>query len=170
MGIKLQRMNHESITRCHDVMQPNTKSTAEHATYTHHVIANLKMIKPINIYSKDKVVNLQQRRYRIYALGGWGAKVNDFRIIFINTSTNETFESTKAFWPLQTHSYNRRAKRILIVDILQEGIYKVIFQSPESIELKWSNLFLINRIHSKIPNNEIDVLITTKLGVNPIID
>lgn len=128
------------------------------------------MIKPINIYAKDKVVSLQERRYRIYALGGWRAKVNEFRISFINTNTNETFQSVKAFWPVQTYSYSRRAKRILIVDILQEGNYKVIFQSPESIELKWSNLFLLNRIHSRLPNKEIDVLITTKLGVNPMID
>ena len=127
------------------------------------------MIRPININSKGEEINLIARKYRIYLLGGWGVNLGNFLISFKDKKTGEITKSKRAIYPVQAFSYRKRAKRILNVNITKQSNYEVIFENPESLKLKRSNLFLSNLFTKPISNEQIEILITGQLGDFPII-
>lgn len=125
------------------------------------------MGKPININSTEEIVDLKASRYRIYSLGGFGVNLNQFSISLKHIATDESIKCKKAFWPVQTYTFRKRAKRILIVDIPEEGRYEVLFDNPETLEIKHSNLPISSMFRKPLATDKIEILITEKLGVWP---
>jgi len=44
---RTESMKYQRITRCHDIMQPNTKAGAQHDAYTHHVMSHRNNSKSV---------------------------------------------------------------------------------------------------------------------------
>ena len=116
------------------------------------------MNKPINILEKEVEINLKARRYKIYVLGGFGVEVGDVSISLKNKETNEKITCKKAFWPVQTYEFNKRAKRVFIIDIPEEGKYEVLFFNPYSLKVKHDNLPIFSFFSYPIKTSEIQVL------------
>lgn len=116
------------------------------------------MNKPINILEKEVEINLKARRYKIYVLGGFGVEVGDFSISLKNKETNEQITCKKAFWPLQTYEFSKRAKRIFIIDVPNEGNYEVLFLNPYELKVKHNNLPLYSFFSYPIETSSIQVL------------
>ena len=127
------------------------------------------MIRPININNEGEEIKLSARKYRIFLLGGWGVNLGSFSISFRDKKTDEIIGCKRAIFPVQAYSYKKRAKRIFTVDIPKQSNYEVIFDNPESLIVKRSNLFLENLFAKPISNKHIEILITEQLGVFPII-
>ena len=98
------------------------------------------MGRPININSTEEIIDLKASRYRIYSLGGFGVNLNQFSISLKNIATDESIKCKTACWPVQAYAFGKRAKRILIVDIPEEGRYEVLFDNPETLRIKHSKL------------------------------
>jgi len=126
------------------------------------------MSKIININSKNEEINLGVGTYKIFLIGGFGITLNNFSISLINEKTNEKIESNKAFWPVQTYINGRRAKNILTININNSGQYKIVFNNPESIKVKKSNLKFNFFSNENILNENLELIITLKTGLFPI--
>lgn len=126
------------------------------------------MSKIININSKNQEINLEVGTYKIFLLGGFGITLNNFSISLISIKTNEKIESKKAFWPVQTYVNGKRAKKILTININNSGQYKVVFNNPESIIVKKSNLKFNIFSNETLLNENLEIIITLKIGLFPI--
>ncbi|MDT8413091.1 MAG: hypothetical protein RQ875_11545 [Vicingaceae bacterium] len=109
----------------------------------------MRVTRLININNKQEEIELKARRYRIYVLGGIFVNLGEFSISFKHKETNEITECQKAFWPVQTYAFGKKAKRIFIVDIPKEGQFEVIFNNPETLKVNKSNLIISRTL--KIP-------------------
>ena len=127
------------------------------------------MGRPININSEKEIINLKASRYRIYALGGFGVKLGRFSISLKNIETNEIVKCEKAFWPVQAFAFGKRAKRILIADIPKDGQYELLFNNPKTLKIKHTNLPISSLFTKPMGTENIEILITEKLGVYPIL-
>ena len=127
------------------------------------------MIRPININDQESIVDLQMRKYRVFILGGWKIRLNDFSMTIRNIETNENARIKKSFFPLQSFAYNRRAKRIFDVEVPAQGKYQINFQNPHSVEVRQSNLPFFSTFYPPRLNKELDILITTKSGFQTFI-
>ncbi|MDF1697576.1 MAG: hypothetical protein P1U56_17155 [Saprospiraceae bacterium] len=125
----------------------------------------MQIQRPINIFTKETYLQLEQRRYRIYLLGGWGVRLNEFDISIRNTVTKEMVSAQKAFWKVQSYAYHKRAKRILIIDVPIAGKYRVLFHYPHSLRVTYNNLLISNNFFNPLPTYELDVLFSTKEGM-----
>lgn len=128
------------------------------------------MAKPININSKKEVIALEATRYRIYTLGGFGVNLGQFTISFKHLETGELIKCKRAFWPVQAFAYGKRAKRVFIVDIPNKGHFEIIFQNPETLKVKHSNLPIISMFGKPLPTDQMEVIITKKLGIYSILN
>lgn len=115
------------------------------------------MEKPISIHKIGEKVSLKKGNYRIDILGGWGVKIGEFSISIKNIISKEIIECKKAFWPVQSFKFGKRAKRILTFTIYQEGEYEILFRNPESIKVKSSNLFIASLFPEIWPNEKIEI-------------
>ena len=127
------------------------------------------MNKPININNVREEIYLKACRYRIYVLGGFWVNLGQFSISFKHKETSEITKCKKAFWPVQAYAFGRRAKRIFIVDIPKEGQFEILFNNPETLRVKHSNLPISSFFRKSLTSDQIDILITEKLGVYPIL-
>jgi hypothetical protein len=125
--------------------------------------------RPININSEKEEIYLKASRYRIYALGGFGVNLGQFSIFLKHKETGEIVKCKKAFWPVQAYAFGKRAKRILIADIPQKGQFEILFKSPKSLRVRYSNLLIISMFKKPLTTDRIEVFITEKLGVYPIL-
>lgn len=127
------------------------------------------MERLININDNGKEILLKVSRYRIYVLGGFGVSLGQFSIFFKDKETDRVIKCKKSFWPVQAYAFGKRAKRIFIVDIPEEGLFEVFFKNPETLKVKHSNLPISSMFRKPLTSNQIEVLITEKLGVYPIL-
>lgn len=128
------------------------------------------MIRPVNINEKGQVVDLQIKRYQVFLLGGWGVKLRGFTLKLKNISTGEILNCDRAIFRSQAYTYNQRAKKIFVIDIKHQGKYEVEFMNIDTLEVKKSNLPIFSSFMSNVPNNELKILITDKIGLSPIIN
>ena len=127
------------------------------------------MSRIINISTQSEEIDLELGRYRIFVLGGFGVNLGKFSISFRNKATSEITKSEKAFWPVQTFAFGKRAKRIFIVDISEAGKYEVLFNKPEALKVKPSNLPISSFFSDFLSTDKIEIVITKKLGIFPIL-
>jgi hypothetical protein len=113
----------------------------------------------ISIHSSGQEILLENGRYKIDLLGGWGVRLGTFAISFVYTESGETIHCKRAFWPVQFFAFKRKAKRIFVVDVPQTGAYKIEFTNPKSLQVKDTNLFFTSFLKDPIPNEKLSVFI-----------
>lgn len=123
------------------------------------------MSRAININRQGEEIDLKVCRYRIYILGGWGVSLSKFSISFKHKETNDITKSERAFWQVQAYAFRKRAKRIFIIDVHEEGKYEIIFRNPETVTVMESNLRIGSFFSNPISKDDLEVLITEKLGI-----
>jgi hypothetical protein len=92
-------------------------------------------------------------------LGGWGVKLGQFSISFKNNQSGQPINCKRSFLTVQSLAFDKRAKRIFSVDVLERGTYKVEFMNAETLKVKDTNLYFIGLFQDPIPNDEISVYI-----------
>lgn len=117
------------------------------------------MGKVLNIHSKGEQIELEAGEYKIDVLGGWRVNLGEFSIAFKHNQSQQVVECHKAFWPIQTFKFDKRAKRIFLVKIRAAGSYTIKFNNPETIELKEKNLFFSSRFDNAVPSHKISIYI-----------
>ncbi len=127
------------------------------------------MYRPININNKEEEIELKAQKYRIYLLGGFGVNIGQFSINFKHKETGVITKCKKCVWPVQTYAFGKRAKRIFIVEIQTEGRYKLVFNNPETIQVRHSNLPISSLFRKPLKNNQIEILISENLNSFPIL-
>lgn len=127
------------------------------------------LIRPFSISEKGQVIDLLSRRYHVYILGGWGVKVGGFVIQLKHISTGEVLQSRKALVRTQAYAYNKRAKRVFVVEVENPGKYEVSFVNVETLEVKRSNLPIFSSFMPTISHSDIQILVTEKTGWSPVI-
>lgn len=117
------------------------------------------MTSPINIHNSGQTIHLLTGIYSINVLGGWGVEVGNFTFLLRNAKTNEIIEPKGTIWRVQSWEFNKRAKKIMSIDIPRQGEYIIEFKNQNSLKVRWSSLFLIQLLHSPIPNENIEICI-----------
>lgn len=110
-----------------------------------------------NIHAKGNEVKLLEGTYYIYITGGWGIRKNDFRIKLHKKDTLQKLQVERSRWPVQSWGKGKRLKRVYNIQVKDSGTYMIDIINPESIEVRRSNLFMMNLIESPIPNDDIEV-------------
>jgi len=117
------------------------------------------MTSPINIHDSGKKIYLLYGIYNIRVLGGWNVKVGNFSISLRNIKNGRIIESRRTNMRVQSYAFRQRAKRILIIDITEEGEYIIEFKNSTNLKVKKSNLILQYLWDSPIPNKNIEICI-----------
>ena len=113
----------------------------------------------IKIHNSGQEIDLEIGKYNIDVLGGWGVQLGQFSVSFRHKQSGQTIACKRSLWPVQTLSFDRRAKRVFRVDIVEKGIYKVEFANAETLQVKETNLFFTALFQDPIPNNKISIFI-----------
>ena len=130
---------------------------------------DIEVSRPININSKGEIILLKARRYRIYVIGGFSVELGHFAVSLKHQDTRQVIKCTKAFWPVQAFAFGKRAKRIFVVDVPYDGKYELIFDHPETVIVRRSNLFIRSFWNQPINREQLEIIITEKLGVYPVL-
>ena len=120
---------------------------------------------PINIFDKNIELNFKKGTYNINLIGGWGVKLNEFKLKLISSDKKEIV-ATKTKFPVQNLT-DKKTKRILTVNIQKEGKYEVIISNPNSLVVYSSNLFILNLISKPIDNKSIQIVFDYKILTLP---
>ena len=121
--------------------------------------------KPINIHNIGTEIDLIAKDYRVYVLSGWGVDLGNFSIVFKDKETGEQIQSRKAIYPVQAFWNGKRIKKIFTIKIKRKSSYEVIFENPNSLKVKRSNLIFYTLFKKPIPNEKIEILITKQSGL-----
>ncbi len=114
-------------------------------------------MKTINIHKKQEVIHLDDNKYNIDVLGGWGVKLGEFSISLKNTKTEEVIRSKKAILSIQSFAHNQRAKKILTIDVPRKASYLVTFHNPETLIVKKSNLIVSSFFTKPLANENLAI-------------
>ena len=112
----------------------------------------------ISIHSLGAQVELDEGRYRIDVIGGWGVTLGLFSVTLTNHET--VIPSKRAFWPVQHYAHGKRAKRVLIVDIPKKDVYHIDFNRPETLQVNHHNLPFFPIMERTVPNQGLKIRIT----------
>jgi len=113
----------------------------------------------ISIHNSGQEISLEIGKYKIDVLGGWGVELGQFSISFRNNHSGRIINCKRSFWPVQSFAFNKRAKRVFIANIVEQGTYKVEFKNSRTLKVKKTNLFVAGLFQEPIPNEEISVYI-----------
>jgi hypothetical protein len=113
----------------------------------------------INIHNSGQEIDFEIGKYKIDVLGGWGVELGQFSISFRHKQSGQTINCKRTFWPVQTLAFNKRARRILSVDIVERGTYKIEFTNAETLQVNETNLFFTRLSQDPIPNDKISIFI-----------
>lgn len=113
----------------------------------------------INIHDSGHVIDFEIGKYKIDILGGWGVKLRQFSISFRHGESGEIINCKRSFWPVQTLVFDRRAKRVFSVEIMERGAYTVEFANAETLQVKETNLFFSGLFQVPIPCEKITIFI-----------
>ncbi len=117
------------------------------------------MTRALNIHTPNQIVELTTGIYSVHALGGWGVKVGCFSIELKNTKTNRILLPREQFLRTQDYIYNRRSKKIFVIDIPERGDYCVVFKNQNHLSIKPSFLFAFKFFNEQIPNSDLEICI-----------
>lgn len=117
----------------------------------------------INIH-KDQDIFLEEGRYRVNIIGGWGVKLNGFSIELEHLDRALLVIASRSFWPVQSFWKGRRAKRVFTFEIKEKGNYEFRFINSNNLLVRHSNLrTLMQRIFDDpIENKNLSVVIKSK--------
>ncbi len=114
---------------------------------------------PIGIYDSEIVINLSAGKYSIKVLGGWGVSVGNFSIGFRNRESNKKITAENTNWRIQSYEYGQRAKKIMTVEIPDNGIYFIEFKNQKDLRVRRSNLFISRLFEHELSNESLEIWI-----------
>ena len=85
--------------------------------------------------------------------------IGQFSISFKNDQSGQIVNCQKTFWPVQSYAFDKRAMRILKVNIVEPATYTVEFKRPTTLRLKRTNLFFRSLFQDPIPTDKISIYI-----------
>jgi hypothetical protein len=113
----------------------------------------------INIHNNGQEIDLEGGKYKIDVLGGWGVDLGLFSISFRHAQSGLTINCKRSFWPIKSLVFDKRAKRIFSVDIVESGAYRIEFTNAATLRVKETNLFFTGLFQDPIPNDKICIFI-----------
>lgn len=119
----------------------------------------LELRQSISIYDSGKIIELPVGIYSIKVLGGWNVKVGDFRIELRNRKNDKIIKPRVTNWRYQSFELGERAKKIMILDIVEYGNYFIDFKNREDLKVKPTNLLIVSSFEKEIPNRKLKVWI-----------
>lgn len=122
------------------------------------------MKRTININSHGEEIELEALKYKIYILGGWGVNLGKFSISFKKVATEEIFKCEKAYWPIQTYAFEKKARRIFVMNVQEAGTYEILFNNPQSLKVKQSTSLIPSLFSSALSTKDLEIIISEKLG------
>ena len=127
----------------------------------------MKPIRPINIHTKNEVLNLKEGSYYVNILGGWLIFSNGFSIKLLSELTKNQIEIKRAKWPVQDFEFGKRSKRYYEFVIKKNGNYILEFVNPTMLKVKRSNVAVFppfSFFNKEQPNNDLSITIVKKSG------
>ncbi len=91
-------------------------------------------------------------------IGGWGVRLNQFSIILRENTENVDVVMKEKLWKEQSYWNSKRTKEIATIDISKSGNYEIIFVNPYNLEVKNSNLTILNFLANKISSKDIEIV------------
>jgi hypothetical protein len=124
-------------------------------------------IRPINIHTKNEVLNLAEGSYYVNILGGWSIFSNGFSIKLLSEITKDQVDIKRAKWPVQDFDFGKRSKRYYEFVIKKKGNYILEFVNPTKLKVRGSNVAIFppfSFFNKEKPNNELSITIVKKNG------
>ncbi len=115
------------------------------------------MKKPININTKGQLIQLNAGKYKIDILGGWFVELGNFSVSIRHTEKEELINAQKKIGRAQMYAFNKRAKRIFVIDVPVSGKYEIIFKHSDTITVKRTNLFIASLFEKAIPSQHLEI-------------
>ncbi|WP_299219750.1 hypothetical protein [uncultured Aquimarina sp.] len=113
----------------------------------------------INIHSVNQKVYLSVGIYSIKVLGGWSVKVNNFSVSLRKIENGLVIKSEDTFWKYQSYAFNKKTKKIAVLDIHESGNFVVEFSNPKNLKVKPSSLIVSQIFEKEIPNQDLEICI-----------
>ena len=113
----------------------------------------------LNLNSSSRTVDLQPGKVAVWIVGGFGVKLNDFRLRFLNTQTNKAIQASVVISKVQWIKNGRKAKRMLMANIQEGGTYKIMIDGADSLEVRKSNLFVTSLFQKPLQKDQIELII-----------
>ena len=113
----------------------------------------------VNINSTGRQISLAKGKHTIDLVGGWSVKLNGFSITLKNIKTKETIESTTSYWPVQSFYNGIKCKRILNIQIEENGLYEIVFTNADKLIVRRSSLFMHRLFADPVSNENLEILI-----------
>lgn len=117
------------------------------------------MIGPINIYEKDKTINLSMGIYDVYVIGGWYVDLVNFNFLLSKINSEEVIIPEEATLKFQSYFKRKRTKKIFSFSINKGGNYKIEFKGQNSFVLRKQSLFIGYLFGKNIEPNSIEILL-----------
>ncbi|OAV45101.1 hypothetical protein A3850_011645 [Lewinella sp. 4G2] len=113
----------------------------------------------MNLESSNDTVELQSGMVTIWILGGYGVKLNNFEVHFINMRTRQVAVATVALFKIQWVKNGRKAKRMLKAKIQEGGMHQIQLHNIASVEVRRSNLFFTSLFQKPLRQDQIGLVI-----------
>ncbi|AXT20493.1 hypothetical protein D7030_05050 [Flavobacteriaceae bacterium AU392] len=117
------------------------------------------MTVPINIHNSGAKIYLSAGIYNVNVLGGWGVEVNGFSFSLKKVESDLIIKPRNTKWRVQSYAFKMRAKRILILDISEQGEYIIEFKNPKNLRVRRSNLFITQFFEDLLSNENLEICI-----------
>ena len=121
--------------------------------------------RSIILTNELKAVQLENKKYSVYVIGGWSVDLGEFSLAFKDIRSQKIATCSKVKIPLQTYYNGCRAKRILTVKIPSKSTYKVLMEYHSSLKVKTSNLYLTSIIFNQDEVPYPKILISEAAGL-----
>ncbi|MGG6229430.1 hypothetical protein [Tenacibaculum sp. SDUM215027] len=117
------------------------------------------MIGPINIYEKEKIINLPMGVYDVYLIGGWYIDLLSFNFLLSKINGEEVIKPEEATLKSQSYYKRKRAKKIFSFSVNRGGNYKIEFKGQNSLILRKQSLMIGYLFGKNIETNSIEIFI-----------
>lgn len=120
----------------------------------------LEIRLPINIYDSGKAIEVPVGIYSVTVLGGWDVQVVDFDFTLTNIKNGKVILPKVTKWRIQSYKFGQKAKKIMVLDVPDGGIYKIKFKNQKSLKV-WNFEFpYVSRLfQNPIPNHYTQICI-----------
>lgn len=105
-----------------------------------------KIRTPIRIVESDIKIELHTGIFGVYVLGGWDVVVDNFSFSLTNIKTGKIINPKVTQWRLQSYECGERAKKIMTLDVPEQGNYAITFKNQDSLKVWRASLPIINRL------------------------
>ncbi|TCI93049.1 hypothetical protein [Tenacibaculum sp. M341] len=118
--------------------------------------------KPININTKESLVNLSMGIYNVYIIGGWYVDLGKFNFYLNKTNNGDIIKPKKTFYTGNLYYKNQRAKLKFSFEIKKGGKFRVNFENQNSLIVKKRSFLLGYLFGKKIDAKKIEIIFERK--------